>query len=107
MIQPDNWIIIKIVDVDGFEYYKLLVSWMNEWKYRITRNISDYYEDEDDLYFISMSGATYRCDRNGYGASNFVEGPIKYYASKFDGQFIPLTEMEAYKVVMNRLWRKQ
>lgn len=104
MKQADNWIIIKIITEDKETYYKLLVSWNNNWKYRITGQIVDYYDDEDNCYFVSNSGTTYTCDRDGYGMANFVYGPIAYQSKKYD-TFIPLDSHEAYKVVINKLWR--
>ena len=69
MYQPDNWIILKILDdtIEGGYYYKVLAGWSGGYldgdSWRMNSGI-DRIEQTDTHYdFIGESGSVYRCHK--------------------------------------------
>lgn len=62
--RPYRWVVLKIEN-----YYKVFGAFYGDaWK--INSGISSVEEDEYHYYFHSLSGSTYKCNKNTYGITN-------------------------------------
>jgi len=86
MNTPDNWIILKITNIDK-PFYKVLAGWSGGYldadTWRMNSGISKVEEDENYYIFTGESGSLYKCHKESQIIRMNISGVLSQLLDKF------------------------
>ena len=67
--EPDNWVIVKIPNIEGGHFYKVVAGWSGSYLYGDSWRVNSGITSIDDLgeYYLilGVSGSVYKCRKTG------------------------------------------
>lgn len=74
---PDSWVILEFNSADAGKVHKVFAGWrggyMDGESWKLNSGIVKVTETEKTLDFIGESGSTYRCHKDGFGMSFYMQ----------------------------------
>ena len=76
MYYPDKWVVVKMVEKDRPDCYRVFATWRGGYlsgdSWQINSGIVSVKHEDHHYAFKSRSGKTYNCEQESYGTSNWT-----------------------------------
>ena len=99
---PDKWVILNVVNEEGFSFRKILSSWYGGYLSGDSWNLSSpiiEFNDKDTYFEIKTESSAYICYKNSYGMSSYTNGIYLTMLESTKSKSITLTLVKE-----NELW---